>query len=529
MPGRVSWRSVEYLNINLHWTKAHNDLEELYRLLYFLPCLRTFHLTESCSKESENFTWNDIDMMHSFLPQLKEICIDVLLSPIRLSDIERIKEIVPSTSITKLTVGDKNISSRWLYYFSTKYENLETFTWKMQLNKNTIDSVPDERTPVIQLPSSPFKKLATVNVENHEHGSISQHILFWKRFDKFRAKPRSIDYKLFWHSDIPQKAENIVNECLSFVSPFIQSFVFKSYNKSQNVLDNPMEFSVCPLLVSLHLQLPSSCVALDMILDNCSSLRNLALCYRWIFIDPKASRIPDRHLLRNMSISNSNVNPDLFNYLSFRCRELETMDLTGVNIFGTVPIETGKLSINMPYTSLKYLELNSVQYYSTHDKDNDSLFNNLGKKAINLILFEQLNVEFSIVYDEKNPGMVDTLLSMPKTEPVWIHYYLSSVPCLPAGRMRVLDKSEIKYVQGYIDDFKENQEIFFSQPYFDDNPYGLEPKIHWKKDFIQGCAVWSCKSISKNTIRAFKDEYTYDFQKSRQVNHKKCQFATISL
>ncbi|KAL0083730.1 hypothetical protein J3Q64DRAFT_1748928 [Phycomyces blakesleeanus] len=520
MPGRVSWRSVEYLEVSLQWTEAHNDLEELSRLLAFLPCLGIFRLTESSSSQSKSFSWKDIDMVHSHLSQLKEIYIDVILCPIPSEDIETIRDIVPSSSIRKVTIVGKDICSRWLHYFSSKYENLKTFTWNIKLSKITRPGYsPNEKTPVLSLPLSPFRKLVTVDVESNEHESISHHASFWKKLNKFGALPRRIDYKLRWEPDTTEKAEGLITECLKIFSSTVENFIFESYNKYNNkslgAFNIPMTFSVCPQLVNLDLHMPDSSIALDMLLDCCKALKTLKLCHRRVFIDPETSIVPKEHGLLTMCLWDTSTRPNLFTYLSFRCKQLETMRLNNVSIHGTVSIETGKLNIDMIHTSFKTLEFNSVKYYCpTPYKHNHRLSQSAKEKPINLILIEQHRVELSIIYDiEKKSAVFDTLLSMPVAEPVWIHYYLKSVPFVPNGGMRILGKNEVKYIREYIDEFKENQEIFFSQPTFEDNNYGLEPETRWKRDFTQGCAVWRCQSVSKHIIKAYKDVYVYNSPK----------------
>ncbi|KAL0094533.1 hypothetical protein F4703DRAFT_1819341 [Phycomyces blakesleeanus] len=504
------WGSIETLSVQQPKPFITNGLDGLIHILSFFPRLKQLSISEYTSFRKMTYTWKDIETISVCFPRLDKLEMNIQFDAIPTDEVTHVKNIIPTSNITTLCADTRYTNPQWLYYFAIKAPNINFMELNVEYHHNGRPEDWSRAGSMLSTIRSPFAHLKEISLKKCVFREGSPAVILLKLFHGLKVPLKAIYCNMDCGMGGARGTRNIIDSCAGSFSESLETLIIERDIRLNFQCTTPITLSIYPRLTKLSLLKFDVCLALDVILDQCISLEDLSLDLPCVFANQSGSDTPS-HGLITLSLSNSKVNSDLFSYLSSRCRNLSSMTLENVKIFGKARKDTGSLYCEMPYTNLEIFHMHGVQYYSLDDTQGShgSLqyrkhTNNFDEKKavlINLMVIEQ-TCDASLNSDCVPRGL---------SKQTWFHTYLNS-STEPKAMIRALGKTEESYAKRYLESFPHTRQLFLSRSTIKRGYYGWEPRRLWRKDLLRGYTTWRCGYVGRLDAKAFDEKQALEQQ-----------------
>ncbi|KAI9028158.1 hypothetical protein CLU79DRAFT_885047 [Phycomyces nitens] len=464
------WRLLKELYITFAFVFIPNIGRNIVKVVLCLPLLTRLEIdAKSAMLFPREFSLNDLETIHSHLKHLEHLKLDSILLPVSDTDLVRVTDVLPATAMRSLEINHEKAGNRWLYYFGRKYPNLRTL--EFWTSWSVLDSEEQIKTTTTlfdnALPS--FQHLTKVDLTN-SHCNDNEEILFMDitNFDNVPLKhvSISINSKIGSHPDnVFNVSKRIVDACMTKYAKTIES-VYIDYQSINTV---PIQFievetTLCKL-VKLDINIPMS-VELDTLFCAAPHLKILVLYGADIKIKDELYT-SKRFGLQSLRLFSGKSTSDVLRFLSFHCRGLNELDLTGLSVYGnfTTP---GCQFIDMTYSRLKIL---CIYYTSFIIQDNKECPEN-----INITLITR-PVEDMPPKQEYDPNVLPNVIGVPiKAHYHWFH---ASKP----QPTNTISRARGSRITKFISNYEENTRLALER---DPLIKIRKPSNHWKDRCVFG-------------------------------------------
>ncbi|KAI9011014.1 hypothetical protein CLU79DRAFT_447700 [Phycomyces nitens] len=360
------WKSLQDIDIIMPNVQSDSERHNIFQILSQLPRLKALAFSRIFNERTVR-TWNDLDNIHSYFPNLEYLRTDINFGPIHKRELHNIRDVVPARSIKQMSINIPYTKPHWLFYFACKYPSLKEIKWSEDGNENPEEMWRDSLNMFATL-QSPFSHLNTVELHGIVKRDVPIDTKFWKVMKDFKVPIKCLlnDVTLDYYRS--PKSDNSFAETLKACSSTVKTLTYKIEEKEKSLSGVYVVFEPCPRLVSLNLDMHTKHVALDTLLDHCPVLRILmlkcAFIYRFDNTEVSESAAEKPHGLRSITLLRAKTNPSLYKYISYRCKNLNKMRLDFLTISGPLSYLTNDLRIEMPYTSFSILHVANVRFWA---------------------------------------------------------------------------------------------------------------------------------------------------------------------
>ncbi|KAL0075709.1 hypothetical protein J3Q64DRAFT_1703011 [Phycomyces blakesleeanus] len=367
------WKLLEELDIDLDGLDSVNAKDEFLKILSCLPSLVSLNLTQFWQKRNLAFELGDFEEIHTHLPRLKNMSLSIDIHVLSDEDWPCILAAEPALDLTHFKLKFGCMSYRWLFYFARKYPNICNLESEFFEHYARSKEGEDEAIMMFSNAPSLFSHLNTVDLNTAGYFERI-HTLFWKISQAIDMPIKNLSHALVISPKKAYLVEESVNKYTHSFSSTLETLSMRSTVPSSHLRPITPEFEYCPRLVELNLDKCFSSIDLDFILSRCKALKMLKMKTNLVTITVDAHYTPERHSLQEIHISGASIGSHVLSYLSFRCRQLNSMYLDNVKILGNLCPESKNIRIKMPYTSLKVLYCDYLSFHPAEDpRINDNM------------------------------------------------------------------------------------------------------------------------------------------------------------
>ncbi|KAI9019468.1 hypothetical protein CLU79DRAFT_758949, partial [Phycomyces nitens] len=359
----MHWELWKHLTkLDFHVPNTDFTTKEVLDTLSYLPKLTQLSLGEQYLFTPPSFCLEDIETIHSHLPLLKKLSIKTELQMISVQDMEWIANVKPAKSLEFLEFDSSYATSQWIYYWAHKYPNMGVMKWSAgdrDIERPAFENTISKKSFHLK---NAFQRLEKITID-----CDSDQIRVQELFLKILLN-QSVSVKHFTYSmeTIYNKEYYTPDVLKTLVGPFSTSLETLTLDITANLsdqLDISRALSLYPRLVELTLTLLSLELELNVMLDLCPALNRLDVSSNMLSIKPDTSEQLNPHNLVFLRISRAKTCATLFNYVSWRCRRLQTLDLYGLRVSGQISPLTGNFRIYMPHSHFNVLKLENMHFY----------------------------------------------------------------------------------------------------------------------------------------------------------------------
>ncbi|KAL0094532.1 hypothetical protein F4703DRAFT_1819336 [Phycomyces blakesleeanus] len=398
------WERLETLSVLQPKLFVTNGLHGFVSILSFYPKLKQLVVDENLGIQMATYTWKDLEIILQPLQHLQQLKINIAFGLRAIDNTPLSKDINPINSLVHLCVAVSNADHKWLYYFTEKAPRIHTLDLDIDF--------PDLRTcnqwsnmlGMITTMPSPFENLRTLQLKNC--ATSEYYVPFLDLLCRLKVPLTTLTYDMRRDFTTVQAVQSIVEKSGRLFSKTMENMNIISRFSASFKCTFPMCFYFFPCLVRLQLRQIKACIVLDDILNQCPALKDLILDQPCVTVSTRTrtSTAFSSHGLKTASLTNTNVNSKLFNYVSLRCRKLLKMRLENVKVFGH--IEEGKensFECDMSHTQIDSLFLYNVRYYALHNKD--VLERNYRQNAHNMYQVKDATIISIMEFEPNKPEM----------------------------------------------------------------------------------------------------------------------------
>ncbi|KAL0076210.1 hypothetical protein J3Q64DRAFT_1876985 [Phycomyces blakesleeanus] len=470
-----SWKTLSHLKISFHF-KIIIVPRTLFTKLSVLSCLTHLTLHSILSvwavyKNQAPFSWLDIELLHTFLPQLEDLDVKFMLTPIPKQDINIIRRITPAYTIKKFCCSNHYINAYWMFYFALKYPNLLEIELEIDglgISERPITQKEDYQNE-IQLLSTldrffPCLKKTRVRAESFNEWRFS---MFFDTLLYFNVNIETAKLSYYEKCTIePNKPKSLLSvtpESLRVL--WIELLYFSD--------EEPItkRFVLYLGLVELHFEVYVQ-IEIDVILDKCPLLRLLYIKSGKVYLSEQSNNITGPHPLRRLNLQGIISNTQVFEYISFRCKKLSFLKLNSVDFKEFALTETRRLLFDMSFSQLDTLIICNIRL--KYDK-------------VKHFIIEQVS--------NVDDGSLDLDYLEGPAQSSWYYIHLDPARAEKVPCTWKLDESDIKYAQEYCKNIKKGSFSGISIGSMGEAYGGYESKDFWKKDLQNGIFVVRVQSV----------------------------------
>ncbi|KAI9032574.1 hypothetical protein CLU79DRAFT_830418 [Phycomyces nitens] len=367
---RNLWGSLTALQIYLSNFNVFATAKSLVEITVCLPLLRRLTIQDGMQyRDMKGLSVNNFETIHSHLKHLEYMKLKLSFLTLPDTEHERIPNVSPATTMKILDIISSNADYRWLCYFSRKYPNLHTLDLGLKyLLLGSKARRHNTMTLFQQVPVS-FQHLESLNLK-YCHNIEREELLIIDKicFHDAPLKHLSIDVSVRYGSspdNLCDASKIIVETFLESCSKTIESLNLKcaiDYGIPINL--TWMENNLCKL-VKVEINIPTV-VDIDAFLRAAPRLKYLQLKYSDIKVKKQLYN-SERFELQSFDLSYSTITSDVLRFLSFHCRNLNTLSLCEVSVYGSFTTP-GCQSIDMTYSRLQSLSIDKTIFIIKDNK-----------------------------------------------------------------------------------------------------------------------------------------------------------------
>ncbi|KAL0077798.1 hypothetical protein F4703DRAFT_1881307 [Phycomyces blakesleeanus] len=490
-----SWKSLVSLTFQYPPSSRKVPVSIFFDILTYFPGLQTIDIfPQHDGTKYFLFNLDNFNTLHKTLPKLKSFKLFLKLADIQEHDIQMILKTKPESSIKTLYLNLGQWEDLWLYYLSYKYPNLRTLGWYVSSGTTSMP-IGDYSGREVLVQSSikcHFPHLETIDFCSSEYTAKWDNI-FWDLVFQSNAPIKHLKYKIDHSNFEAIFLETNIRQLLPELSKTLETLVVVGYKTLQTQDIARPEFSHCPHLVEIKIINCKVSIALVNLLDSCIALRRLEFCGGQLCIgsdtdtDTYTDGKPKKHGLRTLDLNDIVADASVFSYISFWCRDLETMELAKARIYGSKSNETMVLNIDMQFTSFKLLRLDHVKYYLSDDLMNKNT-------TINMVLLSQLSGIKKSKTSQENVNIKSDVDHL-----AWFHIFskVNDADNNSADIKQLSEEEAFKITKYYNDiHLKSNNDVQEAKRYIQ----GQVHKEDWQEDLSRGYVELKCGRIVKYSI-----------------------------
>ncbi|KAL0095534.1 hypothetical protein F4703DRAFT_1789187 [Phycomyces blakesleeanus] len=405
----TAWRNLSYLNTDIPYIYGTRKAQTILNIAFCIPTLNVLVIRNIDYETSDYFSVDDLEKLHHLLPNLTALRIKFSIAPVTVEEFERIACPSPAKMMVELDICYELTDFSLLYYCALKYPKLEIFSYKalsfrIRPPPTLFENIegPFER-PVRDLMNISvqyqghilnklrrlppfFQNLKSIVLKDRPTSQWQSHMI-WEFIMKFHVRITKAEYRVKGlrfktsRGNPSMPMEMCLNACSDSVQRLCLTCCFIPYGPSIQI----RRFDHFPCLVSLIIKLNYRVeIEVDYILHGCPVLELLLVDGDVLIISTENynniehnleeqkdisllnERIyPRSHGLKHLLLGRLSIMAYILYYISCTCRNLETLEFHWVMIYGLMS-QTKELEINMPYTSLKKLVIDYVNFERMH-------------------------------------------------------------------------------------------------------------------------------------------------------------------
>ncbi|KAL0077763.1 hypothetical protein F4703DRAFT_1881171 [Phycomyces blakesleeanus] len=491
----LEWSSITKLKTKFKHTRSRNSTIKMLGILRSTPNLRVLDIGPHYRRVPLELSLQLYNNLHNMLPSLTSMAANLALDDINRRDARKIRKTEPALHLTSLYLHLTSWDSMWLYYFAYKYPNLRTLKWRAPCQTERgviIKEYGEEEVSLLRSIKKVFPSLESLDFYTEETTELS-HAILWEFICRSSVPLKTLHYKLKFGASGAIFLGTVIRRLLqSFIKTLERISVIGDFCFEKDNIVEP-EFPFSARLVSIEIKDCGISIALDNLLDNYPALLQLTFYNGQLYISPEAAlRESRQHGLKLLNLNSIEANASVLSYTSFRCRNLQYMDLGHSEIHGSSSTENGSLYIDMSYTSFKSLEFSDAMFYYSNDDDYNYDDDPSKNTAINLVLLSRLagNCPATGKQDiKKSEYSVEHL--------AWYHFYCE-LEYVFDFTLKIRKLSEQEVISA-VDYFKESQlkKDRENISEVERSGFGLVDKDYWKEDLCRGYVELRCGHIAK--------------------------------
>ncbi|KAL0088630.1 hypothetical protein F4703DRAFT_1977536 [Phycomyces blakesleeanus] len=497
------WNSLKELDIFIPVLDKVRSLKESLKILSNLPSLRRLHFTDGGFEDSPIYTLRDIEALHTHLPKLESLSIQMVLAPLEPEDIQLAKNTIPANTLTVLEIKLEFKDYRWLYYFARKYYNLCTLSWD-SMHDMDIDDFKDSLSHMLSDISPVFPHLNSITVSSI-CCSEQKQATFWRIFDISKSTIKDARFLFTGVNDGKVLLEEDVKGCIELCSRTLEKLSVTCDVYAYNSDTISLSFNTCPRLVELYLDVRFLPIELDTLLDQCMSLKSIKLSVDSPSVSPSAFNDIMTHGVGFIELITSKLDTSILKYISFRCRKLYHMRLCDVLVYGPISQETGNIYIDMSHTHFEFLHLDQVHFYPSN-KPYCMMNGNKPQDKNYLPDMRTIPVRILEICQQKNGGhdkmtpSIKDKYKQPSIESIWLHTYHCPEAFYPWKSVRVLKKREVKMAKRYFCGFQRKSTRDYVNMTRENAMIEMVLRHEWKSNLLRGYVTFRCGDIKKYRV-----------------------------
>ncbi|OAD73812.1 hypothetical protein PHYBLDRAFT_168242 [Phycomyces blakesleeanus NRRL 1555(-)] len=475
-------RHLSQLEIYIEGLTPVAKVNTLFKILSFSPSIIRLEYIKYYYPRGITYTLEDFEKLHTLLPQLQYLSLDAEFD-IPFEDLTKISTIMPVNDLTVVKLRMTNLSLQSLYYFLHKYHKLRTLELDILSNSNRSHFDRNEILPMFSSLNSVFPYLEKIIIKGPTTSGFA-FITLWKLIRQFDTPLKHLVYDISSRVFTSDRPAGAIIECIRYCSTTLETIsIFGDVRFSYPHM-LPLALGLCHRLVALNFGVNSNSIALDDLLDHCTSLKRLRLSARRLYTKSKSPNGAPIHKLQILETTHAMIEVSLFSYLSCRCKYLKYLRMADAKVFGQVSRRTGSLCIDMFNSRFELLQLNSVCFYGTNNFTCDE------EALINLIALTGSDSQ-----QAHSTNRRDTL--MPINGSLWYHTHFHWGDKSESEEVQMLENKEAERIHRHFRNFRYKNEKISYQMELQRYSHGIASQQSWKNDFSRGYVAFCCGYVVK--------------------------------
>ncbi|KAI9019545.1 hypothetical protein CLU79DRAFT_757746 [Phycomyces nitens] len=477
------WANLTLLTIDSSGLGFNGAKDKVLEIISCLPLLKELCINHSSRQKTIQFTMEDYESIHAFLPHLENISIYPLAKELTHKEQEKLEMIVAVKRIRSATLYLGNRDLLWLYYYACKYPNLEEIVWVLNCHYDSplINRRPTE-TLLATLPPV-FPNLRTETVRTI--GPIDElYTTMQDLFCPYYIPVESLTYESARFSGSVDCLENNITYATRLYNSTIRKLCLKGcLPRSDLNKRSRLSLRYFSNLVCLRLEWYTIHISIDILLNDCKALKVLKVSPGSLELNSSTFDTIEPSGLQVLCVENGEIQECVLEYLSVCCKDLQHLRINNVRVFVNMSKDTGEFSIDMSQTRFLDLHLHNVSFYPANDIRHDS--------RINLLAIGHRSVPFleSSVEMTKCSASKDIL---------WFHYFGASQD---TDACRELSVPEVQQAQKYFKHFVFNSNLCETSSKRRTRN-GCVPRHEWEKDLGRGYVAFKSRVIVECYVTA---------------------------
>ncbi|KAI9032555.1 hypothetical protein CLU79DRAFT_152442 [Phycomyces nitens] len=365
------WGSLTELRMDIATSGLLAMENSLVEAIVCFPLLRRL---EICSQKiyysKISFSVEDLDTIHSHLKHLEHMKLRIRLLALSDTDLERIEKSSPAARMKTLDITSSKIDYRWLYYSAHKYPNIHTLDLCIPGRVPNVKEESNNTMALFQQVPVSFRRLTKLKFQ-YFHEIEGGELLFIDKinFHDIPLKHIWIDISTQHITSSPDNLydapKNIAETCLEKCSKTIESFHLKCNNKyAATIYLTGIENSLCNL-IEVNINIPTI-ADIDTLLRAAPRLKSLELVQSDIKVKDDLYN-SERFELQSFDLSHSTITSDVLRFLSFHCRNFDTLNMNYTSVYGSFTTPGCQL-IDMTYGRFETVSLENTSFFIKDNK-----------------------------------------------------------------------------------------------------------------------------------------------------------------
>ncbi|KAL0082985.1 hypothetical protein J3Q64DRAFT_1836631 [Phycomyces blakesleeanus] len=358
------WKSLESLKVEYERSLCGFMTQGLFAFINTCTMLNTLEICDDGFGFAISPGVGTFDDIHQRLQHLSSIKAGFFLGPVILDALDTVPNTTPAFSVTSLdissiefkergSIGDNDGSGEdwhplWIYYFGYKYPNL--LSLKLEVTDLFEDPIlSDERELIISLfhanPNA-FQHLETFDLTTDSNIEFSDFML-WELLCPLRVPLKHLTLHATNFGTVEHSYPMDIDRILQSFSGTLESLSVRGFKYSERNQDPTINLSShYPLLTNLCISGSQVSLNLDDLLNKCVALEQLEYCGGTLVINSntiteESNQHQEQHGLQILKLRDCSVAAEAFEHLSFRCKNLDYMDVSALSITGPICAKAG--------------------------------------------------------------------------------------------------------------------------------------------------------------------------------------------